>query len=303
MITVLEGPDLAGKSTLARFIAGENDNREILKARQPDPLSDILEQYLRPIQDLCYEPMTRRPEMIVLDRWHVGETIYGPLLRERSRLTVQMMDYIDMVLQTFGCNFLYVTNDTTVLEARYDRRGDEFIKRDWIKDIAHAYDTLMWVRPHWVPTVPDYAMGSTWHVREPSPLAGPYIGPTKPRVLLLGDERNDERFIFPFVPARATSGHWLMGALREAEVNHMHVGIMNACEHRSDALARQWMALECPPVICLGRNAEKAWQRVYDGNGVIASTTYYLNHPQYERRFHYTQMKRYGQVIKDVMTA
>jgi len=291
-IIVVEGPDLAGKTTLVQNLVANLMNVEMLRQGPPPSGVDILEHYLRPIQDWCYEPMIIRPDWLILDRWHVGELIYGPLLRGKSLLTGQQADYIDMVLQTFGCNFTYVTQPPSILQERWDQRGDGLIKREWLADIYHDYAHWMGPRTHW-------AVHNTYEVLcrvKPVPMAGPYIGPAKPKVLLLGDERNDPRFIFPFVPARATSGHWLMGALREADVNHMDVGIINACEFDFDDLYFQWRQLGRPPVITLGRNAERAWQ----SNG-IAPESHYLHHPQYERRFHYTAMKRYGQKINDVM--
>jgi hypothetical protein len=298
VITILEGPDLAGKSTLARQLA-ELHNTEVLRQGPPPRGVNILERYLRPIQDWCYESMTNRPTHLVLDRWHVGELIYGPLLRGKSLLTPCQADYIDMVLQTFGCNFIHVTAPLDVLEQRYDMRGDGLIKREQLKQIQMNYERWMYSRPHWV--MDEFTHRNAFSVSHPSPLAGQYIGPRRPKVLLLGDRRNKDTFIFPFVPARATSGHWLMGALHEAKVNHMAVGIMNACELNPEFLRAQWVNLGMPPVITLGQNAKKAWDAVYDGNGLITSMTHYLNHPQYERRFHYLKHERYGMVIKRAM--
>jgi hypothetical protein len=291
-IIVVEGPDLAGKTTLVQNLVSHLMNVEMLRQGPPPRDVDILEHYLRPIQRWCYDPMLVRPKWLVLDRWHVGELFYGPLLRGGSRLTRQQADYIDMVLQTFGCNFTYVTQPPSVLQRRWDLRGDGMIKREWLADLYHEYTGWMDQRPHWdVYTESHFRFAGFG----PAPLAGPYIGPVRPKVLLLGDERNDPRFIFPFVPARATSGHWLMGALRDGNVNHMDVGIMNACEVSSRELHTQWLALGEPPVVALGRKAEKAWKNT--GHML----TVYVNHPQYERRFHYLRMKEYGQKIKDVM--
>ena len=300
-IIVLEGPDLAGKTTLARSLAGSLTNVEMLRQGPPPRGVDILEHYLRPIQDWCYEPMTNRPRWLVLDRWHVGELFYGPLLRDKSLLTGQQADYIDMVLNTFGCNFTYVTQPTAVLKRRWNERGDGLIKREWLDDLAFDYEYWMNQRPHWVRH--EFSHPNAFGVGHPSPMAGSYIGPRNPKVLLLGDERADHRFVFPFVPARATSGHWLMGAMHEAEVNHMNVGILNACERDAIAVYDQWYALGRPHVITLGRNAEKQWKRarMYSPQSEWDEKSHYLNHPQYERRFHYLRMKEYGQKIKDVM--
>lgn len=297
MIDVLEGPDLAGKSTLARQLASESPNTEILRQGPPRD-GDILEQYLRPIQRWCYDPMINRPNLLVMDRWHVGELIYGPILRGESLLSLRQGDYIDMVLQTFGARFLYVTAPLRVLEDRYDIRGDGLIKREQLDAIQDGYELWMNHRPHWVMHAPSYGhFNNSLPPRIPiAPLAGPYIGPAKPQVLLLGDERAKDTFIFPFVPSRSTSGHWLMAAMRAADVNHMNVGVMNACELHPSQLTTQWELLGKPPVITLGRNAQQAWRYA-----ARTQETHYINHPQYMRRFHYTTMHKYGITIKDVM--
>lgn len=290
-IIVLEGPDGGGKSTIARHFT---DPSVVQLKQGPPPVSqnEIMAHYLKPIEAM----IGQADKTFVMDRWHLGELIYGPLLRGKSMLTTQQADYIDMVLQTFGANFFYVmVNDPIVLQERCDiRGGDDLIKREWLPEILHDYDQVMQERPHWAwtsSTTFPYGVRPRMHSR----MAGPYIGPERPDVLLLGDRRADNRMIFPFVPERATSGHWLMGALFAAEVDHMRVGILNACEVNTDSLYTQWQALHEPPVVVMGRNAEKAWK------ATGRMPTRYVNHPQYERRFHFFDGARYGQKIKDVM--
>lgn len=295
-IIVTEGPDLAGKTTFVQNIVANLVNVKTLKQGPPPPPPhrvDILEHYLRPIQNLCFEPMINRPQWLILDRWHVGELFYGPLLRGKSLLTGQQADYIDMVLQTFGCNFTYVTQPTPVLEQRWDLRGDGLIKREWLGELNANYHHWMTQRPHWVCYTESQFDFAGFNE---SPMAGQYIGPRQPRVLLLGDQRNNHRMIFPFVPERATSGHWLMSALHAGKVNHMDVGIMNACEIEPEKLFKQWHDLHKPPVITLGNNAKKAWEKT-----VPLCLRHHLNHPQYERRFYHAATERYGLKIKDVM--
>lgn len=297
-ITVLEGPDLAGKSTIAQQIMNAGGRVQLLK-QGPPPVHqrDIIAHYLKPIEGMIGHADIHT----VMDRWHVGELIYGPILRDKSMLTVQQADYIDMVLQTFGARFYYVTARLSTLQRRYDKRGDGLIKRHHLEFIDDDYETWMNGRPHWVLHYPEANFTQPiMHekLRMHSPMAGQYVGPDLPKVLLLGDERNDHRMVFPFVPERATSGHWLMGAMHEASVDHMCVGVMNANEATEASLFTQWEQLHKPPVITLGRKAQRAWM---NASAFAVTKTYYMNHPQYERRFHYMQMKEYGEQIKDVM--
>jgi hypothetical protein len=93
-----------------------------------------------------------------------------------------------------------------------------------------------------------------------------------------------------------------MSAMAAANVNHMDVGIMNACEPTMTPakLGTQWDALGSPPVITLGRNAQRAWKAVGDWD---PNKDHYLHHPQYARRFHHKRTLEYGQTIKDVMNS
>ena len=299
MISVLEGPDLSGKSTAARTLMASGPNRELLRQGPPKHNGSILEQYLGPINARVSTLNTTSVEL-VLDRWHMGELVYGPILRGKSLLTGQQADYIDMVLQTFGTYFYYVTAPLNILEDRYDIRGDGLIKRDQLAEIWFNYDQILQRRPHWVmctPSIPGGILPRTMPRMSP-PNAGRYIGPVQPKVLLLGDQRNDQRFIFPFVPERASSGHWLMGAMHFADVNHMQVGLMNACEMAPVALFTQWWQLGRPTVISLGNNAWAQWKKAH---GDPDSVGFRINHPQFERRFNYTGMETYGRMIKEAM--
>lgn len=302
MIIVLEGPDLAGKSTAARELMSAAPNRELLKKGPPITGQTILEQYLKPISDRHHELATEAITL-VLDRWHIGELVYGPILRGKSLLSAWQADYIDMVLQTFGCQFHHVSAPLNVLEDRYDIRGDGLVKREQLVTIWFEYQKqLTDRRSHWAmctPSLPSGFLPQGRGVYAPAPRAGRYIGPTWPKVLLLGDQRNDQRFIFPFVPERASSGHWLMAAMHAADVDHMNVGIMNACEVDPGILFAQWEDLNKPPVVCLGNNAMRQWNFAHQGDWDDVAIQ--AKHPQWMRRFAYTAMEEYGRMIKEAM--
>lgn len=304
MIIVLEGPDCAGKSTTAQWLK-KTQYPDAIILKQGPPSGDILERYLKPLEDLLTGDIVGPPRIVIFDRWHVGELIYGPLLRNKSLLTPQQADYIDMVMQSFGAWFFHVTAPINVLGKRYDERSDDLIRRDQLLRIQMDYMTHLRPRTHWVMSVPsiDKDVWPKTKLIPTSPMAGQYVGPTNPKVLLLGDERNDDRFIFPFVPTRASSGHWLMGALHSGDVNHMEVGLLNANEVAAHVLYAQWLALGEPPVIPLGRKAQATWRIAcgYAPQTDWDEKSFYLNHPQFERRFHYTSMARYGEAIREVI--
>jgi len=302
-IICLEGPDLSGKSTLAGEFMSLGGPRTLIK-RGPIREDPMIE-YLRPFDVLTQGDWFDRQQILVLDRWHVGELIYGPLLRGGSELTTFQANYLEMVMASLGCLFIHVTAPVPVLEDRWDIRGDSLVKREWLHEISDKYWQHVSTRRHWVSYV--LGTGRTWLAGPYLPsvpasiedqLVGRYIGPPRPLVLLLGDERASDEFTWPFVPRRATSGHWLMGALQEGGVDHMRIGIVNACELTTETLNTLWSELGKPLVVTLGRNAERAWRRT--DAAALAETTY-LHHPQYQRRFHFSSYVEYGRAIRQVM--
>lgn len=292
MIILLEGPDGAGKTTLAQELVVDltSRDRDVRLIRRGPIQADVFTEYLRPLDDLIGKPAGT---IWILDRWHVGELIYGPILRGKSELTKFQSAYLEMVLQTFGCHFMHITASSETLEARWDVRPDGLIKREWLYDIWEQYHNYVAVRSHWKTWSDGYER--PFEVYFPSPMPGTYIGPARPAVLLLGDRRNRGDYSWPFVPAKSTSGHWLMRALLDADVSYMNVGLVNASELGAMELELIWYQLGQPPVVPLGQHAKSAW-------GMTEKpTAAFLHHPQFMRRFHHGKTLEYGRTIKGVM--
>jgi hypothetical protein len=301
LIIVLEGPDGAGKTTFAeqlqRFYAWQNRIVTVVK-KGPPVDSDALTEYLVP---LVHYVDTK--DILICDRWHLGELVYGPMLRKKSRLTPEQSAYIEMVLNSLGCHFIHVTAFTHRLEEVWDQRSDEddIITREQLKEIREEYISLMLDRPHWV-TLDNLHVNNASEANRDflqlpsSPMPGRYVGPPRPHVLLIGDIRGDTDLPWPFVPYLATSGHWLMSAMLKADVLTQWVGIVNGNELEPHILSRLWRQLGQPPVVTLGRNAESAWKEAESGESYR-----YLTHPQYSRRFEHNTKLSYGQMIKEAM--
>ena len=294
MIILLEGPDKAGKTTLAQNLMTSlvDTGKNVRLLRRGPIQNDVFTEYLRPLDDLIGKSADT---IYILDRWHVGELIYGPLLRDESQLTLAQAAYLEMVLQSFGCYFMHYSQRVDRLEQRWDERPDSLIKREWLAIIHSKYYGYTARKIHWTTLIGNWDT-YTFDVKYPSPLPGRYIGPIRPVVLLLGDRRNRSDYVWPFVPGRQTSGHWLMNALMAANINHMQVGVVNASELSTENLETLWYTLGRPPVVTLGKQAERAWGMT----GLPDPTK--LHHPQYMRRFHFTQTQEYGQRIKEIMT-
>ena len=293
MIICLEGPDKVGKTTMAKRFQTEFTRSGIptVMLKRGPIKNDPMTEYLKPL-----EIMAQEPEVVyILDRWHVGEMIYGPLLRGESKIDEFQAAYIEMVMQSIGALFMHVYAPVSTMLERWDEKPDELISRDWLIDLAVSYDRYESSRNHWVRVGSNVNYSTLPHSMLPSPFGGQYIGPKKPRVLLVGDVRGKDDFIFPFVPRLATSGHWMMQAMGTANVKVMDVGIVNGNELKTDSLISLWGQIGEPPVVTLGNNANDAWQATEGPN------CYQIPHPQYMRRFKHKELKSYGNLIKAAM--
>lgn len=304
MIVVLEGTDCAGKTTLADAYESKltaATGRRVTRLKRGPLRSDPLTEYLVPLED----GYTRH---MVLDRWHVGELVYGPRRRGESKLTHGQAAYIELVLTAMGSQRVLVTAPCDTLVKRYEQRGDPVTTIDELCAIQTDFIGYMRERPQlwhrwdaeWMHSCLDdlIELGLVATQRKPFPRW--YVGSTTPMVLLLGDVRNpldaNTPLPWPFVPWRSTSGYWMFNALAEHDTQLIQrIGVMNACERTPSELRSIWRLLERPPVVALGNNAADAAVRA---EVPLSAKT---NHPQHWRRFRYRDSEQFVDAIRSVL--
>lgn len=153
MLIVLEGCDGAGKTTLAQRLADlakrEGVGYRCVAAGPPDPDVNLLLDYGSRV--FGYDPLEERSDIVVLDRLHLGELVYGPVYRGGSRLTDTGVRIIESMLDARGALKLHLTAPDDVLERRaFDDRGEDFVTRTDIPRIAAAYRDLVGTLRRWV---------------------------------------------------------------------------------------------------------------------------------------------------------
>lgn len=151
MIVVFEGPDGAGKSTLIEHLVNVYETERAIAAAGPSGVtssvwsrgpfpdgSDAWAEYLLPASGLfpCQD------WLVVMDRWHLGELVYGPLLRGQSRLSAPQRGYVDAFLHHVGAVMVYLTATSEMLARRLGERGDDLIKTEQLPTISLAYDRV-----------------------------------------------------------------------------------------------------------------------------------------------------------------
>jgi thymidylate kinase len=306
MLIILEGCDGVGKTTIARHLAERIDG-DVRIGHCGPPEAHPLEETVLPLNG--YRPGVG--EHVVMDRFHIGELIYGPIYRNASLLggiDGPGHRWVDAWLRSVGGLLVHVDAELTTVMERIDIRGDDYVKVEHLDRILTEYRQAFAASrgaPRIHVTSPpvedhdrvDYILSAARQV-EAGAAAGvlrdiPHVGAFNPTVLLVGDEpsprhRRGDRPTYraPFVPYRDSCGWFLYGALPA------HLLIKTAVVNQCDLTPGNVHVLqEVPKLVAMGREAEKKLKRLgVELYGVVP-------HPQHVRRFHHARQVEYGNLI------
>lgn len=294
---MLEGPDLAGKTTLAERIHKKIRGSEIHHQGPPPDGLTPFDIYLRPLQELYDQDV-----FAILDRWHWGEMIYGPIKRDVSRVDSIHLEYLELACMRYGVWKVLLVPNIETLHKRYDARGESFVSWPELQQVARSYIRLesdIDVNVHYVTDADEVSKASLsftisramqYRDRARRLSAWPsYIGPATPRVVFVGEkpaESHVGEHPTAFVPYLATSGRHLIRSLRSVPI--CGYGLTNACT--GENLYDLWIHLDRPRFVALGHKAHKQLNRFKVPHG-------WAPHPQYARRFHNKKITEYGAVL------
>lgn len=303
-LIIIEGHDCSGKSSLARHVVDvlrrtyPTERVTYLHAGPPD--QHPLDEYVAPLLD--YRPGTG--QHVVCDRWHVGESVYPVVMGRPTDMTTDVRTYVELFLRSRGAVLVHLDASTRYLTDCGWARGDDDRELSRIEatvdqfhrvvassllprrllDVERSIDGIQ--------TALDIVSWSTYHASLAEDLNSltTYVGPTRPRLLLVGDRRGTpshdlaEFGSWPaFVPRAGSSGRYLLETLTLEPLRvPTHgltlgdVGLINACDVDDVTLAYE--TLGRPFTVGLGRNA----QRVLRETGLPHQLS---PHPQHQRRF------------------
>lgn len=149
-VYIFEGADLVGKTTMAHRLAArltaEGLDVATLHFSPPKPGLTGIELYLRPLQEAM-----EGADAVVVDRFYLGEDVYGPMLRGASVLTAFDRETIEEFLDQIGAKRFWVDEGDRLIAKRFNERGDDLLKLEQILKAAHSYRAIMESMPKWQP--------------------------------------------------------------------------------------------------------------------------------------------------------
>lgn len=298
MLIILEGTDLSGKSTFIEMLRRHLPDLHVIHSIAPKRGEDPYEQYEHTV-----DKALAKHKHVVCDRLHWSEPVYAPIFNRKERLGIAGWRHIELFLAARLAQVVLFYPPEHELRRRYALRGDAHASLEQVLTAHRSYNDCpdQTILPYVITKVgsPEIArfvfQRGDMHMRSCAPITtvdSRYVGRVQPKVLLIGERRNERRDRSAFVPRASTSGRFLLEAL--SDDLWRHVGITNACEEDGVDLGEVHELCGSPPIVALGRAAHEAT--------VLAGLPHSaVPHPQYVRRFLHGRLTEYGQLIQSVI--
>lgn len=120
-IIILEGIDGSGKTTLATHLKELSPWPATIIHRGPIQTS-VFEEYVAPLFEVDTD------ELLIADRWHLSELIYGPIYRGESLIDEVALGEIESMLSHLGAARLVVSPPIAEVSKRLKARGEDFLQ-------------------------------------------------------------------------------------------------------------------------------------------------------------------------------
>lgn len=296
-IIVLEGPDGGGKTTLANYL--EKQFGYIYLHTGVPENEDLLLEYAIKIQ--------RAREMsvsVVLDRLHVGESVYGPIIRKRDRLGHTGQVIIQRFVRASGAVLVFCRPPYEIALANWRKRhskGEEYV------DLEHRYEHIYDRYKHYETfetfkgsLTYDYSSCSLRDISETilqktmvaSRLPHEVIGSPSASVLFVGERANQTDLDSPWVDL-SNSSHFFNTCLWEAGFKESEMMFVNALQldHTPNNLHTLIPKLRVQHVVAVGGVASRALGKIPHLK---------IHHPAYWKRFHSKKKDTYVERLKEI---
>ncbi|MNB69349.1 SPBc2 prophage-derived uncharacterized protein YorR [compost metagenome] len=147
MLIILEGPDGAGKTTLAQQLS-MSTGYPVQHRSKPKTEEEKQQMFLE------YEQMCMSRENIIVDRCWYSEMVYGKVMRDQSYISQDQMLALERNIMMIGGGGIIVhcTDKVDTLWDRLKDRGEDYITDiHKLAEITFGYEMLMHQQRHWLP--------------------------------------------------------------------------------------------------------------------------------------------------------
>ncbi len=306
-VIILEGPDGAGKTTLARAL--EKRGYRYHHEGPPSPNVDLLVHYA-----LVLDRAIRSGDRVVIDRLHVGESVYGPLLRGVDRISSWGQIILQRIIRGGGVLEVFCLPPERVCFGNWYARhqvGKELVETSSdFHEIYKAYVDISKHPRHSRAVTYDYTQWSldlacdmlTSEMNNPPCLPFECIGSPQACFLFVGEIANQKELDLPWVSLYHSSDY-LNGAIMSAGYTEDEIAFVNAKKldgsdndlfdvvfQMSLSEPKRWVL----PIALGGVPAQKLEK--YGHRGAFRK----MPHPAYWKRFHSTETAEYVKGLKDI---
>ena len=283
MIIILEGENKCGKTTLANYLSKKLNAYDFKYKKFNQPKGDPYIEYLSFLK--------RARGNYIIDRFHWGELVYGPIYRGKSQLSEKQFINIEMKLQALNTVVVYCHDKSKNIEKRFIEDNERWARIELIGHVLDRYHgiqqkTILPVIQHQIKTRYDLTVENMLinYVRSHhrKQLNFNVIGKSLyPELLLVGDQHNDNNHKLYFnvkLPFDfGMSSNHLYEVLKLTGIPLNQIAIINSKDN-GKTLEQKLKLIKPLKTVALGN---KAAGRLRDLNAL----RYLVNHPGYEKRF------------------
>ena len=292
-ILVLEGPDGAGKTTLANQLVAQDPLRKVVHNGPPKPNENLFETYTNQIL-----AASRGSIPVIFDRLHFGELVYGQVIRKKSLIGYEGISALTRLIRAAGGDLVLCLPPYVLAKDNWKKRAAknvEYVLKD--QDYHRIYTAYKNLIKYDHPRIYNYLVHE---FKEPFGEERNYIpdvvGTRHARWLLVGDQTS--RGKIPFHDKQGCSA-FLTKCLYRAGFNPWALAFVNARTPEGNITGLNRVIESLPRharTISLGSVANN----ICDQQHLVHQN---LPHPQYIKRFRASEVNDYIRRFKSIRRA
>lgn len=137
-VIIIEGCNKSGKTTIVNYLKNNFPEKDfqIIKCSQPEIIDGINQAYYQYIK-ILEEIKSNSDKNYILDRFHFGSYVYGPIYRKMPDFGKRLFEKIEDEILKLNYMFILAIADKEFMAKKFIEENEEFAKVELIdKEIA-----------------------------------------------------------------------------------------------------------------------------------------------------------------------